>query len=791
MRVVRLVLAAAMLVAGTVVAAPARATGSDCLPAGGADRPFTTDAGVTAAGADGGNEPPALVLNGGGWGHGVGMSQYAAKGAALLGCDVETMLTTFYPGTQVQQADLPDTVRVGLVQLGERASVEAEDGPVTWELVGCKAAGDSSTDDPDCTTHPSRPEQPQGSTWTVTSEPDGRYTIRSGEATVWEGGDRFALLRARHEGTTIRVPEVGRRFRWGYTEFDSYASDGGRLYVVQTITPAPDGSAGAVQRYLWGVAEIPSGWPAASLEAQAVAARSYAKTRLDLGERPACRCHLYASVKDQVYAGWDKQYADATYANGAWKAAVDVTDGRVLSYTGEDGSVQIVDAFYSSSHGGRSEDVAHVWGAEIPYLQAVDSSRWENAPGVDNPYGRWTVGIGADRLAAAFELAEVDDLEIVARGPGGRPTRKDGGGVVVHGTDVGGQEVTRRFSGEALRSRLELRSSLVYEPDDVYLPVARLAGDRREVTAVAVSERGWYRSDTVVIARSDDPADALAGTGLAGKLDAPLLITGPEGLHPAATAEIRRLGAKRAVLLGGEQALTPAVEQHLRDSAGVTDIERVAGPTRVETAVAIAERLAPAPGGRAVVVRGLFAEHPDRQWADSLAVAGLTARRAADKPWPVLVVSDSIHPATAAALEHLEVKQVTIAGGPATVPEAVDERLAELGYEVDRLAGATRYETSRLAVEFDGPPTGPLVLATGDRFPDGLAAGALTGRLGGSLLLVPSGELDTAAVGHREWIRAHAGSFTQLLVVGGPAAVSDGTLDAVRTAVVEGRNAGV
>ena len=455
-----------------VVALPSSdAAAAACLPAGGEQRPFATTQAVKDAGAD-------IAVNGGGWGHGLGMSQYGAKGAGLLGCNHEQILTTYFPGTELGSTGAPPAVRVGLVQKYAYGELTAESGAVTWRISGC-------VDDEPCAVQPDQPAgygkqppvQPKGATWRITSKADGTFVItqRNGfpePKVVWEGGDLYALLRAEHEGTIVKnvIQEGGglsaRRMRYGYTEFDSYAGEGGRIYAVQHITPAPDGSAGAMERYLWGLAEVPTSWPYETLKAQAVAGRSYAKIRIDLGNRSACRCHIYATTSDQYYLGYTQEENDAKFSGGNWKKAVTASAGVVLTYQGK-----IADTFYSSSHGGSSDDVDHVWTASIPYVTAVDTSRWENAEGVNNPYQRWSVGFTYEELAKKYGWKSFQEVEVVTRAPGGHPTRKDlnsdghPDGVRMTGTDASGATVTRWLSGEQLRfssTGLGLRSSLVY-----------------------------------------------------------------------------------------------------------------------------------------------------------------------------------------------------------------------------------------------------------------------------------------------------------------------------------------
>lgn len=292
----------------------------------------------------------------------------------------------------------------------------------------------------------------------------------------------------------------------------------------------------------------------------------------------------------------------------------------------------------------------------------------------------------------------------------------------------------------------------------------RLWGPDRVATAVAVSRTGWTASRTVVVARSDDPADALAGAGLAGLRDAPLLITPRHRLADEVGAEIRRLGATEAVVLGGPAALSPDVDVDLRE-VGITTVRRVAGTDRAATAARIAGSLTRS-ADTALLVH-------QTAWPDALSVSGLAARRAASgTPWPVLLTDSSVPATTLDALEDLGVDQVVVAGGAVVVPDAVVADLQRRGLEVRRVAGDTRYETSAavatLDLELHGG--GPLVLATGAGFADGLAAGALAARTAGVMLL---SRPDAADAGHLDLVADHRDALTALLVVGGEAAIAE------------------
>jgi hypothetical protein len=127
------------------------------------------------------------------------------------------------------------------------------------------------------------------------------------------------------------------------------------------------------------------------------------------------------------------------------------------------------------------------------------------------------------------------------------------------------------------------------------VPVSRLQGTDRISTAVAVSRAGFGdgAAGAVVLSRSDQHADALAGTALAVSRRAPLLITPTAALDGRVLAEVRRVLPRGGVvhLLGGERALSPAVAGALQREGWT--VVRTGGADRYATAVAVSERVTP------------------------------------------------------------------------------------------------------------------------------------------------------------------------------------------------------
>ncbi len=114
-----------------------------------------------------------------------------------------------------------------------------------------------------------------------------------------------------------------------------------------------------IEEYLYGVvpSEIPASWPRAVLEAQAVAARTYALA--NLGRYRIQGFDLLATPASQVYNGVTQEAASVI-------EAVDATRGMIITFDGKPAG-----AFYYDNSGGYTESGAFVWGTDRPYLQAM------------------------------------------------------------------------------------------------------------------------------------------------------------------------------------------------------------------------------------------------------------------------------------------------------------------------------------------------------------------------------------------------------------------------------------
>jgi SpoIID/LytB domain protein len=163
--------------------------------------------------------------------------------------------------------------------------------------------------------------------------------------------------------------------------------------------------------YLYGIAEVPSSWPTAALESQAIASRTYALMRMN-SIKKACDCHVYNSKYDQAFVGYSKE-GEPRYGQ-FWKAAVDATavdEGHGLAITIDELPVSV---FFSSSSGGMTQRAVDVWGTDIPHLVNV-ADPWSIDPAVNKNYANWTKKVSQKIMAKAFGLTDVAEIKLGAR----------------------------------------------------------------------------------------------------------------------------------------------------------------------------------------------------------------------------------------------------------------------------------------------------------------------------------------------------------------------------------------
>jgi SpoIID/LytB domain protein len=372
---------AAVLVAAGLSAAVAATSDTAAAVAARSAEPVV---GVPAGGA--------LRLTGHGYGHGRGMSQYGAEGAARAGLSAAQILDFYYPGTTSAQAAGKMGVLIGadtsadtVVLAAPRLVARVVGSPSQrWSLSELRRDAVRWRLKPVAGARTALAYRTAGGRWT-------RIKVLGGTVEFFAGGAPVTLVlpggSAAYRGALRNAPVAGQ----------------GRA-TVNVV---------GLQNYLRGVVarEMPSSWSPAALQAQAVAARTYAA--YERSHTPRGRAYQTCdSTACQVYGG-------VAAETRATDAAVTATNGQIRTFAGQPAFTQ-----FSSSSGGWT-----VRGTAA--YQAAKADPYDAWPG--NRMHDWTATVSAARLQAAWpSIGTPTGVQVLAR---------DGNG------EWGGRVLTLRLTG--------------------------------------------------------------------------------------------------------------------------------------------------------------------------------------------------------------------------------------------------------------------------------------------------------------------------------------------------------
>ena len=291
----------------------------------------------------------------------------------------------------------------------------------------------------------------------------------------------------------------------------------------------------------------------------------------------------------------------------------------------------------------------------------------------------------------------------------------------------------------------------------------RLYGKSRYDTSVAISKYGWKNhSEVVVIGRGDVAIDALTGSVLAKKYNAPLLLTPSNALQESVEQEIDRLQPKKIYILGGTGAVSENIKSTLEKKLYVQEVERVSGKDRYATAVEIAEEV----GGfnQAILASG------NDSSPDALSIASY----AAAKQIPILLTGQkSLSDYTKNYVETTNITQATLIGGTGAISDSIKSGLENSGVNTLRISGKDRYLTSvevAKTLEFE---YSNLFFANGDVFIDALPGSSLAAAMGAPVILTQKEKLPESVSGYLDENKAAQSMY----LLGGTGAISEGVMN--------------
>ena len=369
---------------------------------------------TSAAPAEAIEIPPKFDFIGNGYGHGVGLSQIGARSRALSGESASAILNYYYKNVQVAPFVDTHTIRVNIAHLVKSiaftthtpgARIDVFEGDIGNSVEFMPVASYATK---------------KRATFTIASLPKDRaLTLR------WVGENPII---------TMTQGSVSTKYKYGYITIKALK---GALVVTNTLALRDE--------YLWGISEVPSSWPAAALEAQAIASRSYALSKLSI-IRPSCDCQVFSHISDQNFVGYSKE-SEPRFGH-FWKDAVtrtiiDTSTSLVVLSNGKPAQT-----YFFSSSGGATQTTLDAWGAATAFTQSVPDTA--SADVKLNPrFASWKASSTQELVAKAFLLPNVVSLEILSRNQTG---------AVTYIAATSSEGVTKKIRGDTFRSRAKLPS---------------------------------------------------------------------------------------------------------------------------------------------------------------------------------------------------------------------------------------------------------------------------------------------------------------------------------------------
>jgi SpoIID/LytB domain protein len=358
--------------------------------------------------------PPAFNFTGAGYGHGVGMSQIGAKARAVAGESAAAILQYYFKDVQVSPVVDTATIRVNIGHALKNATFSTTSPGTTLQLY----VGDSLV------------AQVANKKRLILSIAPDLKSIQGFNTSLitlrWSGG-AIPVINFANAGST-------ERYRYGFIQIKVVK---GALEVTNSLALRDE--------YLLGISEVSSSWPAAMLEAQTIASRSYALSKMG-SIKTSCDCHLYSHIADQNFVGFTKE-AEARYGK-IWREAVlrtivDTSTGLAILSKGKP-----IQAYFFSSSGGATQTTADAWGGFTSYTQSVSDSASVDVA-LNPRFASWKATSTQALVAKAFALPNVVQLEILSRNSAGAVTW-------IRGTSLDGSSIILR--GDTFRSRAKLPS---------------------------------------------------------------------------------------------------------------------------------------------------------------------------------------------------------------------------------------------------------------------------------------------------------------------------------------------
>lgn len=259
---------------------------------------------------------------------------------------------------------------------------------------------------------------------------------------------------------------------------------------------------------------------------------------------------------------------------------------------------------------------------------------------------------------------------------------------------------------------------------------SRYEGKDRYLTATSVATKLMNgKFNNVVLAYGYDFPDALSGSVLASKVNAPILLVGNSVGNSKVTLDFVKNNVTKdgtIYLLGGTGVVKDEIVNNLKQS-GYTNFKRLGGLDRYETNALINSELNVPKGTPVAIASGL-------EFADAISISGV----AGGKQMPIYLVGNNISQDTINKIRAIQPSTIYIAGGTGAVNTTIEKALRNVTNNIVRFDGIDRYETSLKIADYFTTSTDTALVANALNFPDALSGSVLATKTNAPVLLVPA-----------------------------------------------------
>ena len=265
------------------------------------------------------------------------------------------------------------------------------------------------------------------------------------------------------------------------------------------------------------------------------------------------------------------------------------------------------------------------------------------------------------------------------------------------------------------------------------VPVDKLVGEDRYDTAIKISQKGWKRSDTVIVVNEEASIAGVISTPLATTYGAPILLTRSNSTPDNIITELKRLKAKNIIVIGNEKDVSSKAVSDLKKSGA--SVSRISGNNVYELSLNIAKAI-----DEKQDINKVYVTNGVNGQIDALTIA---AKAGEDKQPIILTEKNSINSSMYSWLKSESLSDAYVIGGDDVVSNEVLNKIDGIvssDISKNRVSGTDRHETNAAVINkfYHDKNLDSLFVAKSDQLIDALACGAFAATKKSPILINPT-----------------------------------------------------